>query len=118
MKTPYSNINDILKDLTTEFNEIQFKFRGHDYDISRINYNFYDKNKVQISFWKLPCFMVIKSERDIKRCGVMDPEFRTDYPANKTYDSWIELLEEYKIDGIPLKDVLCSDEVDIYWWDL
>jgi hypothetical protein len=31
--------------------------------------------------------MVIKSERDIKRCGVMDPEFRTDYPANKTYDS-------------------------------
>jgi hypothetical protein len=26
-------------------------------------------------------------------------------------------LENYKIDGIPVKDVLCSDEVDIYWWD-
>jgi hypothetical protein len=47
----------------------------------------------------------------------MDAEFRLDYEANKTYKSWVELLGEYKIDGIPLKDVLCSDEVDIYWWD-
>ncbi|MDR2568650.1 MAG: hypothetical protein LBC44_05090 [Mycoplasmataceae bacterium] len=116
MKTPYRNLEDILKSLTSEFNEVQFKFRGHDYDISKIYCNFFNGNK-QVSFWDVPCCMVIKSERNIDRFGAMDAEFRLDYEANKTYKSWVELLGEYKIDGIPLKDVLCSDEVDIYWWD-
>jgi hypothetical protein len=61
--------------------------------------------------------MAIKSEEEDTRWGSHQPLFRLDYAANKTYESWIELLQEYKIDGISSKDVLCSEEVDIYWWD-
>jgi hypothetical protein len=49
MKSRYANLDEILE-VFEEFNEIQFKFRGHDYDISKIKYNFYDKNNAQTSF--------------------------------------------------------------------
>jgi hypothetical protein len=58
--------------------------------------------------------MAIKSDKMVKLLGAMQPNFCVDLPENGIYDSWNELLENYKIDGIPVKDVLCSDEVDIY----
>ncbi|MDR2568645.1 MAG: hypothetical protein LBC44_05065 [Mycoplasmataceae bacterium] len=49
-------------------------------------------------------------------CGVKDPCFNALWEENKIYKSWVELLTEYKIDNIPLKDMLCSDEVDMDSW--
>ncbi|MDR2568646.1 MAG: hypothetical protein LBC44_05070 [Mycoplasmataceae bacterium] len=60
MKTPYTNINDILKDLTTEFNEVYFNFRNNDYCILKIKWNFNNEHGKQCTFWELPVFMVIK----------------------------------------------------------
>ncbi|MDR2568644.1 MAG: hypothetical protein LBC44_05060 [Mycoplasmataceae bacterium] len=116
MKTLYTNLDDILKDLVTKYDGISFKFRGHDYDISKITNNLV-VDKKQITFWDIPCYMAIKSEREICYCGAIEPEFSFLYPDNKIYKSWMELLTEYKIEDIPLKDVLCSEEVDItdYW---
>jgi hypothetical protein len=43
MKTPYTNFDEVMQDLNTTYNEIQFKYHGHDYCILKIYANYVDE---------------------------------------------------------------------------
>ncbi|MDR0341349.1 MAG: hypothetical protein LBH55_03690 [Mycoplasmataceae bacterium] len=115
MNELYKTLQDILDDFHGEWNGVEIQYHGNYYRFEYLMHNIQDCTcSYYVTNYKVPSCVAIIEKFEGEEYGYC---FSYDDKDNKWYDTWEELLENYEIEGIKLKDVFLSDEVEFVWFE-
>ncbi|MDR0341353.1 MAG: hypothetical protein LBH55_03710 [Mycoplasmataceae bacterium] len=111
MNDHYSTLQDILDDFHNNWSAVEISYHGNCYYFEYLKQNIHDcTSTYYVTNFDVPCCLAIIGKFDGEEYGF---SYSYDDKDIKCYNTWEELLENYEIDGVKLKDVFLSDEVKI-----
>ncbi|MDR0341345.1 MAG: hypothetical protein LBH55_03670 [Mycoplasmataceae bacterium] len=115
MNELYKTLQDILDDFHGQWNGVEIYYHGNRYYFEYMMHNIHDcENDCYITHFDVPCCLALIGKFEGEKYGW---DYSYDDKNIVCYKTWEELLENYEIEGIKLKDVFLSDEVIFVWFE-